>query len=1288
MKLVMILLLSGSFMISLQGHQQEMHQHITREAFRLLEKSFPDNFNGLDEMANYLGMGDNENLIDPVLYHSIGALKIVAGAWFADEYDIVYHYGSFLVPDYNNVPPWLEELIFSNDYNTAAHTTVSHFWNADQGENSHTYLDDTIVYGELSYDWELEISRNAMKKMRKYVNGEYNCRWFYADEINWGEYGSCLANDFNIPVLFDLYHGTEPLAAVSCLIDGETSWEQVSSPVLDFPDEIRKGIVYNLLGRMCHLLQDMSVPAHAHNTSHAGIYGMYSDFLESNEMEYHTSFQNWNADQVSIQYGDLLNPYQHSDPLYYLMYFLNQIADFYPDGVHSGDSQYDLEIPGLEAVISSLTNNLEPDDLNDENCLDMYNILIPYAVKVTAGLLYWFAVESDQIEQIPPPCLISGNVILDDSENCDEITVTFDKLNSPDIINIPVDPAGDFSYQFSYDQTGYYDIVISKNGYYPGVFENVYISEDLDLGENILTTIPALEHVLVSRDQTQPAFRDIKSAVQFLQRNGSGTIYVSSGTYSGVKNRNIHWYPINTDNFTQEIHISINALQQHSVIMDCEGLGPAFVFNNDDLGFAYNSQDKISGLVIRNAVQGVIIENGAPVIENNIIENCFIPAAAEFIHGAGICCLSAATISDNIIRNNVGYWNGDNNENNTYGGGIYLENNTTGIALINSNQVLNCRAQEGGAIYCTGSGPIVLSQNLISSNSLIAGAGYSDHPGNCEGIYCFNCDNITIRGNTLNNNLNSQVNGGNTLYINYSQNISLINNTISDNLHMNGINLVNCSNCVIKNNLLTGNEYGIYCWVGPAPMVDYCNFWENSSSDMSGNLEIGDHNLFCDPHYQDQENSDYDLEWSENIMSSCIDNGDPLVSDPDGSPSDLGASPALWHDHHVSDISSWGANSRYRWISFPVLDRYLLQNAATPQFLFSEYQVEQYAGIKILSESEHLYWDGNDWSGDLSLMDSKAGYKISVPSDIQLPVSGFKLHDSASLELHAGKNWIGYFLTDPMGIQTAFEQIWDQVVSIASEDWFFVKEGAYPPERCSLIYGKSYVIEVSEDCSFNYDNSSESVQPRERSFTNGFNYNESPVYSAIVIDELTDPQLSEIGVFMGDVCIGAASVEDLPLQILTFLPQNTREQVEVSFNFYRNDRSFSKPDTLYIYNENADEYQIAELSLEPFQQISVRFDNKTTDNPGSYLLGNHPNPFNPETTIRYSLDSAGPVKIIIYNLKGQVVRTLVDEIQAQGNYHINWNGVDDTHQKVSSGLYFVKLSAGTISRTKKMLLLK
>ena len=84
-----------------------------------------------------------------------------------------------------------------------------------------------------------------------------------------------------------------------------------------------------------------------------------------------------------------------------------------------------------------------------------------------------------------------------------------------------------------------------------------------------------------------------------------------------------------------------------------------------------------------------------------------------------------------------------------------------------------------------------------------------------------------------------------------------------------------------------------------------------------------------------------------------------------------------------------------------------------------------------------------------------------------------------------------------------------------------------------------------------------------------------------------------------------------------------------------------------------------------------------------YLAQNYPNPFNPSTTISYQIKEQGLVQVKIFNLIGQEVATLVNEVKSAGAHKINWNA-----DKFPSGVYFYQLQAGSFTQTKRMILMK
>ena len=89
------------------------------------------------------------------------------------------------------------------------------------------------------------------------------------------------------------------------------------------------------------------------------------------------------------------------------------------------------------------------------------------------------------------------------------------------------------------------------------------------------------------------------------------------------------------------------------------------------------------------------------------------------------------------------------------------------------------------------------------------------------------------------------------------------------------------------------------------------------------------------------------------------------------------------------------------------------------------------------------------------------------------------------------------------------------------------------------------------------------------------------------------------------------------------------------------------------------------------------------------IHNNYPNPFNPTTTIKFSVPKESEVEILVYNVKGQKVKKLASSTFERGQHQVIWNGRDDNHDKVSSGIYFYKYTVnGKVKSNKKMLLLK
>jgi hypothetical protein len=120
-------------------------------------------------------------------------------------------------------------------------------------------------------------------------------------------------------------------------------------------------------------------------------------------------------------------------------------------------------------------------------------------------------------------------------------------------------------------------------------------------------------------------------------------------------------------------------------------------------------------------------------------------------------------------------------------------------------------------------------------------------------------------------------------------------------------------------------------------------------------------------------------------------------------------------------------------------------------------------------------------------------------------------------------------------------------------------------------------------------------------------------------------------------------------------------------------------------------FSFGNYKMEPRDDADIAANPVGVDDGGSYrfgLLQNAPNPFNPKTTIAFSLPEPNDVRLEIYDVAGRRVTTLVDQRLTAGEHRVEWNGVGATGDRVASGVYFYKLTAGRENVSRKMVLLK
>jgi len=143
----------------------------------------------------------------------------------------------------------------------------------------------------------------------------------------------------------------------------------------------------------------------------------------------------------------------------------------------------------------------------------------------------------------------------------------------------------------------------------------------------------------------------------------------------------------------------------------------------------------------------------------------------------------------------------------------------------------------------------------------------------------------------------------------------------------------------------------------------------------------------------------------------------------------------------------------------------------------------------------------------------------------------------------------------------------------------------------------------------------------------------------------------------------------------------------LSNNFFEDDQL--EYDIEYFYRVAYFADELSEYSDTLSIVLEQLYNDSDVQSPSSFkLYSNYPNPFNPNTEIRYSIPEDTFVSITIYDVQGKSVKSLVNQNQDAGSRQTNWNAKDEQGISVPAGMYFYTIRAGDFTQTKKMVLLK
>ncbi|MFC1898617.1 C10 family peptidase [Candidatus Cloacimonadota bacterium] len=617
------------------------------------------------------------------------------------------------------------------------------------------------------------------------------------------------------------------------------------------------------------------------------------------------------------------------------------------------------------------------------------------------------------------------------------------------------------------------------------------------------------------------------------------------------------------------------------------------------------------------------------------------------------------------------------------GGGIRCYYSTPKLLNL---KITGNEANYGSGIYVIGSEIIIQNVEVFENNDTNSSAS------NIGSVFCV-VDNALIENSLIYNN--SKVGVVSALA---GSQVTLNNLSIYDNdkqgLFLSETDLFLNNSLVWNNDSVSSNPTQIHPIYGNLT-INY--------SDIQGGIPAGatgSNNIDLDPLLFDPANGDFQPKWTASEFSPLIDAGDPSILDPDGTPSDIGAVRA--RDHKIDSIELIEMTEGINWKCLPVIDT-VFTGYDVASHIFNEIQQIPFPALEEIEfqDGVNIYYDVNEWQNNTRQFTSYLGCKIHMNDPYTLQITGFLEDPYHVIELELGDNWIGFYLEGSMKPLDAFEAVLDDINMIQTKTFTLNKTalGWLGAANWTINYDDLVVVHCTNDCSFYWgEDGGGTTEKSSRSSSQDFEYTEEadylPVYVELDNQALGNP--TEIGLFVNGECKGAEVITDSLVQLRAYVMNDTTvfDPGDMELQLSYGSRSLNTTITDFkVKHDILDEWESNEKYITQGQQNYYLISLTDTENNipvvnRTTLSQNYPNPFNPTTTINYSIAEEGTVELTVYNIKGQKVVTLVNEIKEAGQHSIVWNGKDNNNKTVSSGIYFYRLSTGKKIMKKKMLLLK
>ena len=492
--------------------------------------------------------------------------------------------------------------------------------------------------------------------------------------------------------------------------------------------------------------------------------------------------------------------------------------------------------------------------------------------------------------------------------------------------------------------------------------------------------------------------------------------------------------------------------------------------------------------------------------------------------------------------------------------------------------------------------------------------------------------------------------------------------------------------------------------------------------------------------------------WEQNVKSPLIGAGyvpdrlswfdNPEYNDPVNARLTIGALPTI--DHTSQKISlervpyNFNASNKmvqYNWVSFSYLDKLYTGQPTTVYHVLHEHNDNNLLDLEdrflvnvqwnSTGVTQNVSLVDGAWTNTGHILDSRYGYKIAVAikdedTHYDIITSGFLIgtpnNPATTMTVHPpvsgqyNEYWFAFTLSFPIEPLVALSMVEPWLIEIKTRDWAYSRnpnnnnDWEIPAGNPYINPGELVSIRYIGTEIKHFEWNFYTVSPFTKYThpqTHHFKYQEEADYIPIYVhlpEEMVGEGRGEIGFLINGEPYGAEVIMDDPwLQINAYIVDMEFEEPEIEFAFFEYGmRSGAKRIENFAVLNNEDrsfsERTIDLNTKQPFYVVSFNNEDLGSNDiePPSHthIYANYPNPFNPTTTISFDIAKETNVRIDIYNIRGQRIKTLVNTHHKVGRYKVDWHGTDDNERKVSSGVYFYQMRTEDYTDIRRMVLLK